>query len=247
MKAAVDAIRSWANAGLALIYPEVCQICQEHRAPIEDGLVCVNCRSQVQFIQPPFCDRCGLPFQGAITTTFECTNCRELDLHFTSARSAVVLKTVVSEAMHAYKYHRAMWFERFLAGLLLQKAIPTLRQQTWDVIVPVPLHATKLREREFNQAARLAKHLGKAINLPVNERILQRVTVTQTQTKLSRADRAKNVRGAFAVRKDIRLDSKKIIVFDDMFTTGATTSDCARALRNAGAAEVCVWTVARGL
>lgn len=247
MKTVADTIQGWANAGLALIYPEVCQLCHERRAPVADGLVCVSCRSQVQFIQPPFCDRCGLPFQGAITTTFECTNCRELDLQFSSARSAVVLKTVVSEAMHAYKYNRAMWFERFLAGLLLQKAVPALRQQAWDMIVPVPLHTTKLREREFNQAARLAKHLGAAINLPVDERVLQRVAATQTQTKLSRTDRAKNVRGAFAVRKGVRLASKKIIVLDDMFTTGATTSDCARALRGAGAAEVCVWTVARGL
>ncbi len=247
MPSVVGTIRSWANAGLGLIYPEVCQICHKSRAPMEDGLVCGACRSQVRFIQPPFCDRCGLPFEGEITHTFQCTNCRELDLHFTSARSAVVLKTVVSEAMHAYKYNRAMWFERFLAGLLLQKAVPVLRAQTWDLIVPVPLHPTKLREREFNQAARLAKHLGAALNLRVDERSLQRVTATQTQTRLSRADRAKNVRGAFAMRKGVRLASKRVIVLDDMFTTGATTSDCARALRGAGAAEVCVWTVARGL
>lgn len=247
MSSVVGAIRSWANAGLGLIYPEVCQICHDHRAPFDEGLVCTQCRGQVRFIQPPFCDRCGLPFEGEITNTFECTNCRELELHFNSARSAVVLKTVVSEAMHAYKYNRAMWFERFLAGLLLQKAVPALRPQKWDIIVPVPLHPTKLREREFNQAARLAKHLGAALNLPVDTKSLQRITPTQTQTKLSRADRAKNVRGAFAVRKGVRLTSKRVIVLDDMFTTGATTSDCARALQSSGAAEVCVWTVARGL
>ena len=201
----------------------------------------------MRFIRPPFCDRCGLPFDGDLTTTFECTNCRELELHFSSARSAVVAKSVVLEAIHRFKYPRAMWFESFLADLLLREAVPVLRKQRWDFIVPVPLHPLKEREREFNQAAVLARRLSRATKISLAENILRRVNPTFTQTLLSREQRATNVKKAFAIRPGVKLTGQGIVLVDDVFTTGATTNACARALRDAGAAEVCVWTVARGL
>ena len=164
-----------------------------------------------------------------------------------SGRSAVVAKTVVLEAIHRFKYQRALWFENFLADLLIREAAPVLRGQKWDFIAPVPLHPLKLREREFNQAARLGKPLAAATGIPLNEKILHRTAPTATQTLLTRAERAMNMKNAFAVRRGVALTGKKIILVDDVFTTGATTSACARALRGAGAADVCVWTVARGI
>src|SRR5665213_3384952 len=107
MATLTGSVQSWLNAGLGLVYPEICQLCHSHRAVARDGLVCPQCWSQVHFIRPPFCERCGLPFEGDLTTTFECTNCREMKLHFSSARSAVVAKTVVLEAIHRFKYSRA--------------------------------------------------------------------------------------------------------------------------------------------
>jgi ComF family protein len=105
----------------------------------------------------------------------------------------------------------------------------------------------KLREREFNQAERLAVHLSRATNIPANKKFLRRIQPTATQTLLSRERRAANMKNAFAVRPGTRLDKKRIVVVDDVFTTGATTNACAKALHGAGATEVCVWTVARGL
>ncbi len=235
------------RTGFGLVFPEVCQLCKVERAKASGGLVCPSCWTQVRFIRPPYCDRCGLPFAGDLTTQFVCTNCHELDLHFTSARSAVVAKTVVLEAIHRFKYSRALWFEPFLADLLLREAVPVLRAGNWDGIIPVPLHSLKQREREFNQAELLARHLGATLNVPVETNILQRVSPTLTQTKLTRAQRAQNMGGAFAVRAGLRLEGRRYILLDDVFTTGATTNACAKPLRAAGAAEVCVWTVARGL
>jgi len=240
-------IKGWLNAGLALIYPEVCQICKAEPAKPEDGFVGSQCWSQVRFIRPPFCERCGLPYEGELTTSFVCTNCQELKLHFSSARSAVVAKGVTLEVIHQFKYSRALWFENFLAGLLRREAAPVLRRQSWDFIVPVPLHPLKEREREFNQAAVLARHLSRAVNLPCHEKIVRRITPTVTQTHLKRDARATNMHKVFAVRPGNVLTGKRIVLIDDVFTTGATTNDCARALRQAGAADVCVWTVARGL
>jgi competence protein ComFC len=247
MNAIVLPVKQFVGAAFALLYPEVCQICGDERATAVEGFVCPHCWRQVRFIRPPFCKRCGLPYQGDLTTAFECTNCREMELHFSSARSAVVAKTIVLEIIHRFKYQRELWFEPFLADLLLREAVPALRKQNWDFIAPVPLHSVKEREREFNQAELIAKHLSVAAKIPLNNNLLRRVSPTMTQTRLTKQQRAENMRGAFAVRKGVKLNGEKIIVVDDVFTTGATTSACAKALRAAGAGEVCVWTVARGL
>jgi ComF family protein len=170
-----------------------------------------------------------------------------MELHFSSARSAVVAKTVVLEAIHRFKYQRALWFENFLADLLVREAAPVLRGQSWNFIAPVPLHPLKQREREFNQAEILARHLSAATEIPLNTKLLRRASPTMTQTLLTREQRAKNMRGAFAVRNGTKLEGERVVLVDDVFTTGATTSACASALRAVGAGEVCVWTVARGL
>jgi len=247
MTALAEKFRDRLNVGLAFLYPETCQICRTERATAKDGFVCRHCRSQVHFIKPPFCERCGLPCPGDITTPFECTNCRELELHFTSARSAVVAHTIVREAVHRYKYQRALWFEPFLADLFLREAAPALRGQDWDFIVPVPLHSVKQREREFNQAERLAAHLSVATQILLNPGLLWRIRPTATQTLLTRQQRAANMRGAFVIRPGVGLSGERVVLVDDVFTTGATTSACAQVLRTAGAGDVCVWTVARGL
>jgi len=239
--------QNWLNVGLGFLYPETCQLCREQPATAREGFVCQRCRTQVRFIRPPFCERCGLPYPGDLTTPFECANCREMELHFNSARSAAIARGIVREAIHRYKYQRALWFEPFLAGLLIREATPVLSEQHWDFIVPVPLHSVKQREREFNQAERLADHLSAATRIPLNKKLLRRVIPTATQTLLTREQRATNMRGAFEVSAQSGLDGGRIILVDDVFTTGATTSACAKALRAAGADDVCVWTVARGL
>src|SRR5882724_1695817 len=98
-------LKSWANAGLSFVYPEHCRLCDAERASPAAGYVCSKCREDVRFVEPPFCERCGLPFQGAITTSFECGNCKGLKLHFHSARSAVKASEKVLEVIHRYKYH----------------------------------------------------------------------------------------------------------------------------------------------
>ena len=245
--AQLEGLREWVDAGLSYFYPEICQLCAKGRATAREGYVCGACRATVRYVQPPFCDRCGLPFEGELTGQFECANCREMDLQFSSARSAVVATGVAREAIHRYKYQRALWFEPFLADLFLQQALTDVRERKWELIVPVPLHGLKEREREFNQAERLARHLSLAANIPMNAKVLERVEATRTQTLLSREDRAANVKRAFAVRKGVELKGARVLLVDDVLTTGATTSACAKVLRRAGAGDVGVWTVARGM
>jgi len=239
--------RTWLEAGIAFFYPEACQICAVAHATPEEGFVCTRCRRNLELILPPFCDRCGLPYPGEITNAFVCANCHETKLHFTRARSVIAAKGMALDIIHLYKYRRALWFEPLLAELLTREAGPALRAEKWDCIVPVPLHSLKEAEREFNQAERLARCLGTATGVPVNTRLLRRTLPTRTQTTLSREERAENVRRAFTSVPGASCRGKRVVIFDDVLTTGATTNACARALKACGAAEVCVWTLARGL
>jgi ComF family protein len=238
--------RNWIDAGLNFLYPEHCKLCGQDRATPAQGYVCDSCRSAVKFLEPPFCERCGLPFEGALTSSFECGNCKDLKLHFHSARSAVAATEKILEVIHRYKYNHSLWFEPFLAGLLIERAQPILAKETFHAIVPVPLHSARLREREFNQAERLSRRLSQATAIPVETSLVRRVLPTRTQTLLSREERLANVRRAFAAREGVDLTGRSLVLVDDVMTTGATTSACARVLRQAGAEKVCVWTVARG-
>jgi competence protein ComFC len=236
------------EAAMGFLYAEVCQACRQQRATASEGYVCAQCRATIRFISPPFCKRCGAIFEGAITTPFECGNCREVELHFSCARAAVPARDVVLEMIHAYKYNQALWIEPFLTELLVQIATPVIQAEGWDLIVPIPLHPRRQAEREFNQAQRLAAALSRSSNVPWAGSILARILDTRTQTRLSKHERAKNVRRAFVLRaKPAAIAGRRIVLVDDVLTTGATANAAARVLRRHGAAEVCVWTLARGL
>jgi competence protein ComFC len=247
MNAVVHAFQGVLNTGLAFLYPEVCQVCGNQRATPAESFLCPKCRASVKPIRRPFCEMCGLPFQGAITNAFKCANCQNHHWAFSSARAAVIAKDAVLEIIHQYKYRHALWFEPFLAHLLIDCAVPELALGRWDYIVPIPLHPTKQREREFNQAERLARRLSRATGITVSMKLLRRTLPTKTQTLLTREERLANVSKAFTPVTGTRVEGKRIVLVDDVFTTGATTGSCARVLRSMGAAEICVWTVARGI
>lgn len=242
-------VRRLLEAAVAFVYPDRCRLCGGERATAAEGYVCARCRSGregVRYIRPPLCERCGLPFDGAVTTRFECHNCRDMELSFSRARAAVLAKGVVLDVIHRYKYHGALWHEPFLAELLIDQAVPVLGGERWDWLIPIPLHPVRQREREFNQAERLARRLSEASGIPLNVRVLRRVEPTRTQTQLTRDQRTANMRRAFALRPESPVCRRRIVLVDDVLTTGATANACARVLEAAGAAEVCVWTVARG-
>jgi competence protein ComFC len=247
MPTGLTMLRHGAEVALSFFYPDSCQYCRQRPAIAAEGYVCLSCQQNVRFIRPPLCERCGLPFPGDITNDFQCANCREISLHFSRARSAVAAEGMALEIIHRWKYRRELWFEPFLASLLIRAATPALQREHWDWIVPVPLHSRKENEREFNQAERLARHLSAVTGIPLQPRVLRRVAPTRTQALLSRNERNENVKRAFAPDQVGSSKGRRVVLIDDVLTTGATTSACARVLRGVGVSEVCVWTVARGL
>src|SRR5262245_44817413 len=112
----------WIEALLGLVYCSLCQLCERERAGRPEGFVCQKCRFRVARVVPPYCNRCGLPYEGEVDHSFVCSNCRDLPLEFDWARAAVIADPMMLDVIHRYKYNRALWFEEFLADLLVEQA-----------------------------------------------------------------------------------------------------------------------------
>src|SRR5215471_3664303 len=227
----------------SLLYPPSCTICS---ASVEPGeYLCEECGSKVSRIAPPFCSKCSEPFDGAITTQFACANCAHRKIYFETAVSAYRARGIVRHVILNFKYGRQIHL-RHLVARWLRAAFddPRLRDRHFDAIVPVPLHPARERERGFNQAALLAEWLSERLSLPLRP-ALERVHYTTTQTAFDRAERMQNLRGAFRLRKKADVRSLRVLLIDDVLTTGSTLSECARVLKEAGAQSVHAATAAR--
>ncbi len=239
--------RQLAAAYLHLLFPTPCHVC---RRPLDARRVsdlCGACWDRLERLPLAGCARCGWPFpaaggRGAAAPL--CQRCRETADRFEVARAALLYREegVARAAILLVKHGRRRGLLRHLAHLLAEAAPQHLRLDEWDGLVPVPLHWTRRWERGFNQAEILARAVGRRHGLPVLARLLRRVRATPRQSG-DLAARRRNVEGAFAVRG--RVAGRRLLVVDDVFTTGATVDACAAALLDAGAAAVGVLTLAR--
>jgi competence protein ComFC len=237
-------VRSGANALASLLYPPRCEYCAA--GVPQDEYLCASCRAKAKRIKPPFCERCSEPFDGEITQEFECANCAHRQFHFTHAVSCFLSRSIVREMVHRFKYGRQFHLRFPLADWLLETMNdPRIAAQPVEFFVPVPLHSTRQRFREFNQAEALAKLISAKANVPMLN-CLCRIRNTTTQTHFDRAERMENLRNAFQMRQSSNVRGKHLVLVDDVFTTGSTVDECARVLMRAGAASVRAITVARG-
>ncbi|PZR74190.1 MAG: amidophosphoribosyltransferase [Chthoniobacterales bacterium] len=227
----------------SLFYPAVCEVCSGLVGPRE--YLCENCRNRASRITPPFCAKCSEPFSGAITQTFSCANCEHRTLHFDAAVAAYRSRGLVRKLVHEFKYGRQRQLRYPLAAWLGENMNDTrLRGRHFDLIVPVPLHSARERERGFNQATLLAELLSRRIGTPLRP-VLERIRYTTTQTAYDRAERMENLRDAFRLRKKADVRELRVLLIDDVLTTGSTLSECARVLKEAGALFVHAATAAR--
>ena len=237
----------WLDSIAGCFFPNVCQFCHDERAAREQGYIGSKCWGRLRFLRSPFCQCCGLPFEGALSSTFRCPHCQTGSFAFSGARAALVANEFSLGLIHRYKYHRNEWLEVVLAEFLWNQLQWLGMQSGWDAVVPVPLFSSKQREREFNQAERMGRFLSRRMGAPLAGHVLKRVAPTLSQTMLSRSERRRNVHQAFAPATSEGLTGKRVMLVDDVFTTGATSNACARVLRRMGASEVWGCTVVRGL
>jgi ComF family protein len=226
---------------LDFFLPGFCLFCQAPLTPGSEDLVCLQCLGEIELIPQPYCTCCGAPFRGAVGLEHLCQECLMHPPPFSRARAVAFYDGRVLQAIHRLKYHRQLIYARFLGQLLNAPSAKELAAGA-DLLVPVPLHPRRLRWRGFNQALLLARAFPA---IPLGRNVLVRRRPTLPQVKLSPEERQTNVKGAFLVPKPAAVAGKTVLLVDDVYTTGATAKECARALNRAGVGKVEVLTVAR--
>jgi ComF family protein len=236
-------MRRTLTALLDLVFPPVCVTCGGEISTGRNHL-CDDCLGRIVRIGHPLCTICGRPFLTAGDADHLCGACSNKKPPFAGARSFGVYGGVLLDTIHLFKYHHRTYLSSVLSGLVAQYEWGDFNPRRYDLMVGVPLHRRRLYERGFNQAMLLCRGIGRQWGMEVVETGLARTRQTAPQIRLTPAERERNVRGAFAVT-GAGFDGKRVLLVDDVYTTGATVSECSRVLMGAGAKEVGVLTVAR--
>jgi ComF family protein len=242
-------LREAAAACLHLVFPTPCHTCGSALGAGRRGALCRRCWDRLERVPPGGCHRCGWPFPGPAGLSGAdvplCQRCRRSADHFELARAVLLYREggVAREAILLAKHGGRPALLRHLGDLLAREAPADLGLDACDAVVPVPLHWTRRWRRGWNQADLLARRVARLHRLPLL-RALVRTRPTPPQHG-DPGERQRNVRGAFAVRRRARVADRRLLLLDDVFTTGATVNGCALALRQAGAAAVRVLTLAR--
>ena len=233
------------RAFLDIIFPPRCHNCKSFIADAGEIHLCTPCLETSTIIRSPLCELCGEPFLTAGGSDHLCGGCLSEPPRFTAARAAALFAGPIRELIHSFKYSRRTQLCRPLGLLTARELAPFAAAVAADLVIPVPLHIKRLRQRGFNQAVLLGEILAREWRVPLSHRNLRRLRWTEPQINLAAAQRAANVRGAFAVTDPAVLRGKRIILVDDVYTTGSTVAECARVLFKADAEAVIVVTVAR--
>jgi ComF family protein len=210
----------WASAGRAL-----CQLCERSLPAIAHA-----------------CPRCALPYDHP-ETAGECGACQRRAPAYVRTLALYRYAPPVDHFIRALKFHQQLGLARLLGDQLARRLAPGTARP--DLIMPVPLHSARLRERGYNQALEIARPLARALGVPLDFRSLVRVRATAPQTGMTVKARRKNLRGAFALQDDEIVQNRRVALVDDVMTTGSTVQAAAQCLRTAGAETVEVWVVAR--
>ncbi|HEY5621892.1 MAG TPA: ComF family protein [Pontiella sp.] len=230
---------------LDILYPRNCIGCGRS-APETYRYICWDCWTGAIRVEPPFCNLCGDPVAGSVEHDFICYSCSAERPAYDGARSAARYDGVVGEALRQLKYEKALWLAPDLAELLQNCLYAEYQGGDFDLVVPVPLYHVRRRERGYNQSAVLARELSRRLRCRFLSGALRRIRPTTTQTNLTAPQRLSNVRNAFQPGKAKQLAGRRVLLVDDVMTTGATVNACSKALKKGGAASVYVLTVARG-
>jgi ComF family protein len=236
------------GAVASLCFPANCRLCDQLLTDARRMPICAQCVQSFQEIPPGSCDLCGLP--GAFDPEFPrvtplCADCQKGTFAFQIARSFGFYEGELARAVLLLKHEQieplGKWFAVRLAELVRKEG----QRMAADVIVPVPLHRQRTKERGFNQVDLVGRPLARILRLRYRPVLLMRSRPRPEKHLLRRKERWEAVRGAFAMRKATRVDNLRILLLDDVLTTGATLDACSRALREAGAKQVLGLTIAR--
>jgi ComF family protein len=248
--AVLSALRNACDALASVVFPAPCLICASTLDTASRVPICTKCLSSFEKISGPLCVCCGRPIISPVAADFlvvQCRLCRLNTFGFDSARSFALYNDSMVRAILLLKHQGVGPLGVWFADRLKELAARTPECLNADVIVPVPMHPTRLRERGYNQAELIAQPLARRLKLRVKPFLLVRTKPRPDKLRMTRHERWATVKGAYVAREGIRVDKLHILLVDDVMTTGATLDACSRALRKAGAARVTALTVARSV
>ncbi len=224
---------------LDLLYPVRCPVCGEIVIPKEQ-MACKECKEKLIYIGEPRCKRCSKPIEEEEKEY--CSDCERKKFHYERGYAIWVYNDLMKNSIAAYKYHSKKEYCKFYVHELLRLYRSVLLQLDLDAIIPVPIHRSKYLERGFNQAELLAEGIGRELKLPVITNLLVRNKKTLPQKKLSNKERLKNLSEAFAMNDQFSntgfTSIKKVLLVDDIYTTGSTIEACSYLLKSNGIDEV---------
>lgn len=228
---------------LDFFFPPLCVLCHSPGGASLDSSLCSRCQDGCLPLSSPCCPRCALPFATIGGGDHVCGECLLQPPDFLWTTAAGLYEDALRHAIHRFKFDGCLALDRPLANLL--DAAWQQRTPAWipDLIVPVPLHPHRLAARTYNQSLLIARELGRRRKLPVDARLLVRTRSTQSQAGLTARERHNNLLGAFALTR--RLSGERILLVDDVMTTGTTARLCASVLRAGGGGEVALAVLAR--
>src|SRR4029077_12908588 len=238
------------DALAAIIFPAPCRICSATLTNASRIPICEACLASFIEIAEPMCQCCGRPFISPVAAQAIhplCRLCRAQEYAFERARSYAIYNDPLVSAITLLKYEQVTRLGDWFAARLAEVVARAGKDFHTDVVVPVPLHPSRQRERGYNQAELIARPLARHLGLKLGPYLLVRTKPRPAQLLLSRRQRWESVRGAYAIRAGVRVDKLRVLLVDDVLTTGATLDACSRALLTAGATAVLGVTVARGV
>lgn len=236
---------SFWHALIEFFFPPRCPFCGKNLEESGAFRPCSSCLSEIKFFSHPRCPRCGLGFYTVSGDDHLCSGCLSEEWDFARARSLGPYEGLMIEIISRFKFKGATRLAKPLGALLAEYKDPEFSFSEFDLILSVPLHPKRLKQRGFNQSLLLARRVSQALSIPLDFKSLQRIRHTLPQTELSGPERKKNIRGAFEVKETGGISGKRLLLVDDVFTTGATVQECSKVLLKAGAKQVDVLTLAR--
>jgi len=242
----------WALTVKNLIWPMFCRHCGVRLLTEDNRFFCPTCWERSPRIIPPLCSKCGKPHEQILgfgpVASYPCDTCRNASprtIRYRRILGAAHYQDAIAEAIKLFKFHDRTQLAGPLAELMLEAADRELDMDGYHFIIPVPLYRVRERARGYNQSLLLAEEIAPYFEGAAIDHALKRIRPTKTQSRLkSEAERRENVRGAFAVDNGDRLKGKKILLIDDVVTTGVTVNECAAVLRRHGVEHVDVLAVA---
>ena len=234
------------SALFQFLLPSQCPCCEKFLEGGQQGF-CSNCLSEIHWIEPPFCSICGIPFIIKETENHPCGACVTHKKYFTMARASGAYDGSLQKVIHDWKYNGKTHLTPFFTEWMTEGLTRYWEPGSFDLLIPVPLHPHRLKERGFNQALLLVKELSRHTGIPYRKTILQKKKPTIPQVILSGVEREKGVRGAFHVIGEEELEGKGVLLIDDVYTTGATVNECSKVLLREGAKRVDVLTLAHAI